>query len=132
VKRQQPDIRAIARLIPPSGNLVQGQNEVALHPELQRAANEVIAEGLNHYSFFEGVDPFRQAVSEKLQLINGITIDPERRPLELIITPGATGGLVTFGHTLLRGGAALVFEPYYPYHKKSVESSGARDRKSVV
>src|SRR6185503_3266345 len=92
VKRQQPDIRAIARLIPPSGNLVQGQNEVALHPELQRAANEVIAEGLNHYSFFEGVDPFRRAVSEKLQLINGITIDPERRPLELIITPGATGG----------------------------------------
>ena len=126
VKRPQPDIRAIARLIPPSGNLVQGQNEVALHPELERAAKEVISEGLNHYSFFEGADTFRRAVAEKLQLLNGITIDPERRPLELIITPGATGGLVTFAHTYLRGGAAILFEPYYPYHKKTLETANAR------
>lgn len=126
LKRPQPDIRAIARLIPPSGNLVQGQNEVALHPELERAVKETISEGLNHYSFFEGVDPLRRAIAEKLQLINGVAIDPERRPLELIMTPGATGGLVIFAHTLLRGGAAIVFEPYYPYHKKTVETSGAR------
>jgi aminotransferase len=126
VKRPQPDIRAIARLIPPSGNLVQGQNEVALHPELERAAKEVISEGLNHYSFFEGADTFRRAVAEKLQLLNGITIDPERRPLELIITPGATGGLVTFAHTYMRGGAAILFEPYYPYHKKTLETANAR------
>ena len=126
VKRPQPDIRAITRLVPPSGNLVQGQNEIALHPDLERAAKEVIAEGLNHYSFFEGVDPLRLAVAEKLQLLNGIRVDPERRPLELIITSGATGGLVTIGHTLLRGAAAIVFEPYYPYHKKTVESSGGR------
>ena len=126
VKRPQPDIRAIARLIPPSGNLVQGQNEVALHPGLERAVKEVISEGLNHYSFFEGADTFRRAVAEKLQLLNGITIDPERRPLELIITPGATGGLVTFAHTYMRGGAAILFEPYYPYHKKTLETANAR------
>ena len=126
VKRPQPDIRAIARLIPPSGNLVQGQNEIALHPELERAAKEVISGGLNHYSFFEGTDVFRQAVAEKLRLLNGITIDPDRRPLELIITPGATGGLVTFAHAYLRGGAAILFEPYYPYHKKTLETANAR------
>lgn len=126
VKRPQPDIRAIARLIPPSGNLVQGQNEVALHPELERAVKNVISEGLNHYSFFEGANTFRRAVAEKLQLLNGITIDPERRPLELIITPGATGGLVTFAHTYMRGGAAILFEPYYPYHKKTLETANAR------
>jgi aminotransferase len=126
VKRPQPDIRAIARLIPPSGNLVQGQNEVALHPELERAAKDAISEGLNHYSFFEGADSFRHAVAEKLHLLNGITIDPERRPLELIITPGATGGLVAFAHTYMRGGAAILFEPYYPYHKKTLETADAR------
>jgi len=125
-KRPQPDIRAIARLIPASGNLVQGQNEVALHPDLVRAAQDVIAEGLNHYSFFEGVNPLRQAVAEKLRVINGIAIDPDRRPLELIITPGATGGLVTFAHTYLRGGAAVLFEPYYPYHKRTLETADAR------
>ena len=125
-RRTQPDIRAIARLIPPSGNLVQGQSELKLHPELARALNEVVAAGLNHYSFFEGVDELRRAVAEKLRLFNGIAIDPDRRPLELIITPGATGGLITIAHTFLRGASAIVFEPYYPYHTRTLETADAR------
>ena len=125
-KRPQPDIRAIARLIPPDGNLVQGQNEVALHPALVEAVNEVIASGLNSYSFFEGVDELRHAVAEKLRVFNGVNVDPDRRPLELIITPGATGGLVTFAHAFLEGASAVVFEPYYPYHKKTLETCDAR------
>jgi aspartate/methionine/tyrosine aminotransferase len=56
----------------------------------------------------------------------GINIDPDRRPLELIITSGATGGLITVAHTYLRGASAVVFEPYYPYHKRTLETSGAR------
>jgi aminotransferase len=124
-KRSQPDIRAIARLIPPSGNLVQGQNEVALHPDLLRAVGEVVNAGFNHYSFFEGVDELRRAIAEKLRLHNGITIDPDRKPLELMVTQGATGGLVIFAHTYLRGASAVVFEPYYPYHKRTLESADA-------
>lgn len=124
-RRTQPDIRAIARIIPPSGNLVQGQNDVALHPDLVRALNEVVADGLNAYSFFEGVDELRHAVAQKLRLFNGVSIDPDRRPLELIITPGATGGLITIAHTYLRGASAVVFEPYYPYHKRTMETAGA-------
>ena len=125
-KRAQPDIRAIARLIPPTGNLVQGQNDVALHPQLAQALNDVVAGGLNHYSFFEGVDELRHAVAEKLHMFNGISIDPDARPLELIITPGATGGLITVAHTYLPGASAIVFEPYYPYHKRTLETAGAR------
>ena len=124
--RTQPDIRMIARLIPASGNLVQGQNEIALHPELAQALNEVVAAGLNHYSFFEGVDELRNAVAEKVRIHNGVTVDPDARPLELIITPGATGGLVSIAHTYLKHASALVFEPYYPYHKKTLETSGSR------
>jgi aminotransferase len=125
-RRTQPDIRAIARLIPPSGNLVQGQSEIALHPELARALNDVVGAGLNHYSFFEGVDELRHAVAAKLSLFNGVSVDPDRRPLELIITPGATGGLVTIAHTFLQGAAAIIFEPYYPYHKRTLETADAR------
>lgn len=125
-RRPQPDIRAIARLISPDGNLVQGQNEVALHPSLVHALNEVVASGLNHYSFFEGVDELRRAVAQKLRLHSGVDVDPDRRPLELIMTPGATGGLVTLAHALLRGASAVVFEPYYPYHKKTLETCDAR------
>ena len=126
LNRPQPDIRAIARTVPRSGNLVQGQNEVAISQDLARSLNEVVAGGLNHYSFFEGVDELRRAVAEKLRLHNGVIVDPDARPLELIITPGATGGLVTIAHTYLRGAAAVLFEPYYPYHKKTLETCDAR------
>ncbi len=126
VKRSQPDIRAIARLVPPSGNLVQGQNEIALHPELVRAINEVIDSGLNHYSFFEGVDELKRAVAEKIRLHNQVIVNPDAQPLELMITPGATGGVVTMSHTYLRGASAVLFEPYYPYHKKTLATCDAR------
>jgi aminotransferase len=113
-------------LIPPSGNLVQGQNEVALYPELARALDEAVAAGLNSYSFAEGTDELRRAVAEKVRLFNGVEVDVEKRPLELLITHGATGGLVTFTHKFLKDGAAVVFEPYYPYHKKTLENFNAR------
>ncbi|HEY7914360.1 MAG TPA: pyridoxal phosphate-dependent aminotransferase [Blastocatellia bacterium] len=125
-KRTQPDIRQIARLIPPSGNLVQGQNEVALYPELARSLNEAVAAGLNSYSYAEGTDELRRAVAEKVRLFNGVRVDADKRPLELLITHGATGGLVTFTHKFLKDGAAVVFEPYYPYHKKTLENFNAR------
>lgn len=105
---------------------MQGQNDVALHPKLARALGEVVDAGLNHYSFFEGVDELRQSIAEKLRLFNGINVDPDRRPLELIVTPGATGGLITVAHTYLRGASAVVFEPYYPYHKRTLETAGAQ------
>ncbi len=125
-KITQPDIRAIARLLQPEGNLVQGQNEVALHPLLQNSLNQVVAEGLNHYSFFEGVEELRHAVAEKVKRYNGVTVNPDAQPLELIITPGGTGGIVTIAHTYLRGASAVLFEPYYPYHKMTLASSDSR------
>jgi len=122
----QPEIREIARLIKPEGNLVQGQNEVALHPMLQAAINQVVAEGLNHYSFFEGIEELRHAVAEKVNRYNGVNVNPDAKPLELIITPGGTGGIVTISHTYLRGASAIVFEPYYPYHKMTLATCDAR------
>jgi aminotransferase len=125
MKRVQPDIRALARLIPPSGNLVQGQNEVALNPGLAKALDDVVGAGLNHYSFFEGVADLRRAVAEKIRLHNKVDVDPEAKPLELIITPGATGALVAIAQTFLQSFSAMVFEPYYPYHKKILSTFGA-------
>jgi aspartate/methionine/tyrosine aminotransferase len=65
----------------------------------------VVASGLNHYSFFEGVDELRRAVAEKLRLFNGIDVDSDRRPLELIITSGATEGRHRRSHILLSAGS---------------------------
>lgn len=127
-KKPSPDIRMIARLIPPSGNLVQGQSEVAIQPALKQALADVVNEGLNHYTFFEGVAPLRQVLAKKIAQFNKIEIDPDRKPYELLITPGATGALVPLAHTYLKNASVLLFEPYYPYHKKILETcSGEAD-----
>ncbi len=120
----KPDIRQITRMVPPTGNLVQGQSELAIDPRLAQAASELIAASQNHYSPAEGARELRRAVAQKLSAINGIELDADARPLELLITPGATGGLISIAQTYLRNSSALVFEPYYPYHRRIIEELG--------
>ena len=124
--RTQPEIRTITRLVPPSGNLVQGQSELAINPKLAQAAEELIKASRNHYSPAEGVGPLREAVAEKIARFNHLEIDPQATPLELLITPGATGALIAIAHTHLKGSSAMVFEPYYPYHRKILDELGGR------
>jgi aminotransferase len=122
--RTQPDIRTITRLVPPSGNLVQGQSELAIDPKLAQAANELIKASRNHYSPAEGVSELREAVAKKIARFNNIEVDTKATPLELLITPGATGALIAIAHTHLVDSSALVFEPYYPYHRKILDELG--------
>jgi aminotransferase len=124
--RAKPDIRAITRLVPPDGNLVQGQSELAIDPRLARAAAESIAASQNHYSPAEGTADLRHAVAEKIRTFNAVEVDADAKPLELLITPGGTGALIAVAHTHLKGKSALVFEPYYPYHRRIVEELGGR------
>src|SRR5882724_69876 len=126
MSKAKPEIRTITRLVPPSGNLVQGQSELAINPELAQIAGQMIAESHNHYSPSEGTKELRKAVAGKIATINNIKVDPDANPLELMITPGATGGLIAIAQAFLRGGSALAFEPYYPYHRKILEELGGR------
>jgi len=122
--RTQPDIRAITRLVPPSGNLVQGQSELAISPTLAHVASELISASRNHYSPAEGVGELREAVAKKISVHNGIEVDPKATPLQLIITSGATAALIAIAHTHLKDSSALVFEPYYPYHRRILDELG--------
>lgn len=122
----KPDIRKITRLVPPDGNLVQGQSELAIDPTLARVASEVISASQNHYSPAEGVRELREAVSQKIAKFNHVHVDPQAQPLEVLITPGATGALVAIARTYLAGASALVFEPYYPYHRRIPDELGGR------
>lgn len=125
-KKAKPDIRAITRLVPPSGNLVQGQSELPIDPDLARAAAEIIAASQNHYGGSEGDADLRKAVAEKIAKYNGINVDTEARPFELMISNGGTGALIGIAQSFLRGKSALVFEPYYPYHRKILEEFGGK------
>lgn len=122
----KPDIRAITRLVPPSGNLVQGQSELPIDPQLAKEAAEIIAASQNHYGGSEGDANLRKAVAEKIQKYNGISVDVDARPFEVMITNGGTGALIGIAQSFLRGKSALVFEPYYPYHRKILEEFGGK------
>lgn len=122
----KPDIRAITRLVPPSGNLVQGQSELPIDSQLAAEAASIIAASQNHYGGSEGHDGLRRAVAEKIAKFNNIKVDPEARPFELMITNGGTGALVGVAQSYLKGKSALVFEPYYPYHKRILEEFGSK------
>lgn len=122
----KPDIRAITRLVPPSGNLVQGQSELPIDPRLAAEAARVIADSQNHYGPSEGDGNLRRAVAEKIRQYNGIEIDIEAKPLELMVTNGGTGALIGITQSFLQGKSALVFEPYYPYHRRILEEFGGK------
>lgn len=122
--KTQPEIRTITRLVPPSGNLVQGQSELEINPKLAQAADELIKSSRNHYSPAEGVSELREAVARKIAHFNNIQVDPKATPLELLITPGATAALIAIAHTHLQDSSALVFEPYYPYHRRILDELG--------
>jgi len=124
IPKPQPEIRTITRLVPPSGNLVQGQSELAINPTLAQAASDCIKASRNHYSPAEGVGELREAVAKKIARFNNIQVDPKATPMELLITPGATGALVAIAHAHLRNSSALVFEPYYPYHRRILDELG--------
>ena len=124
--KEKPDIRAITRLVPPSGNLVQGQSELPIDPQLAAEAAAIIAASQNHYGGSEGDANLRKAVTEKIAKYNGIALDVDARPFELMITNGGTGALIGITQAYLRGRSALVFEPYYPYHRRILEEFGGK------
>ncbi len=126
MKKVKPDIRAITRLVPPSGNLVQGQSELPIDPRLAREAAQIIAASQNHYGGSEGDAGLRNAVADKISKYNGIAVDPDAKPFEVMITNGGTGALIGIAQSYLRDRSALVFEPYYPYHKRILEEFGAK------
>src|SRR5436189_5071133 len=103
VKKVKPDIRAITRLVPPSGNLVQGQSELPIDPQLAKEAAAIIAASQNHYGGSEGDASLRKAVAEKIKRYNGIEVDPDARPFELLVTSGGTGALIGIAQSYLRG-----------------------------
>src|ERR1044071_4127672 len=83
--KTQPEIRTITRLVPPSGNLVQGQSELAINPKLAEAADRLISSSRNHYSPAEGVGALREGEAEKIARFNNIEVDPKATPLQLLI-----------------------------------------------
>ena len=67
--KNKPDIRAITRLVSREGNLVQGQSDLPIDPQLAKEAYEIIAASQNHYGGSEGGRKFAESGGGKDQEI---------------------------------------------------------------
>src|SRR5271168_1530797 len=82
-------IREMTRLALQHGavNLSQGFPDFPAPAEIKRAAQEAIAGDINQYAVTWGAKPFRDAIAEKFERTQGVSVDPER---EITVCCGAT------------------------------------------
>lgn len=75
-----------------------------------------------HYSDMAGLPHVRQALADKLDRKNGLSVGPDR----IIVTNGLThGSYAAFMAFLDDGDEAILLEPYYPQHIGKIELAGA-------
>jgi len=105
-------------------NLAQGVCDTPVPEAVRRAAQAAIEEGANTYSRSDGLPELRRALAAKMRRDNGLEYDPEG---EIVATTGATGAFYVACLGLLEAGdEVILFEPYYGYHRNTLESLGMR------
>jgi aspartate/methionine/tyrosine aminotransferase len=107
-------------------NLAQGFPDFAAPAEVKRAAQEAIAADVNQYAITWGSKSMRNAIARKMQVWQGIEVDPER---EIVVCCGSTEAMIA---TLLavcnKGDEVVVFEPFYENYGPDSILSGAKPR----
>ena len=105
-------------------NLAQGVCDTPVPEPVRRAAQAAIEEGVNTYTRSDGLPELRRALAAKMRRDDGLDYDPEG---EIVVTSGATGAFYVAVQALLEPGDEVVlFEPYYGYHRNTLEALGVR------
>jgi aminotransferase len=103
-------------------NLAQGVCDTPVPEIVRRAAQAAIEEGVNSYVRSEGLLELRSALAAKMHRDNALDYDPEH---EIVVTSGATGAFYVACQALLEpGDEVILFEPYYGYHRNTLEAFG--------
>lgn len=103
-------------------NLAQGVCDTPVPEIVRRGAQEAIEAGANTYTRADGVPQLRAALAAKMRRDDGLDYDPES---EIVVTSGATGAFYVAAQALLEpGDEVILFEPYYGYHRNTLESLG--------
>ncbi len=107
-------------------NLAQGVCDTPVPEPVRRAARSAIEEGANSYSRSEGLSELRRALASKMRRDNELDCDPDA---EIVVTSGATAAFYVVCQALLEPGDEVVlFEPYYGYHRNTLEALGVVPR----
>lgn len=100
-------------------NLGQGICDLPTPEAIKQAAIRALEQEKNVYSACEGVFNLRQAIANKIQSFNKITVHPET---EVLVTHGSTGAFICATMALFNpGDEVILFEPFYGYHKNILE-----------
>ena len=75
------------------------------------AAKLALDAGQTSYTQAPGIPALREAIARHYQLRNNVEIDPQR----ILVTPGASAGLMLLAHLLVSPGAGILMaDPAYP------------------
>lgn len=103
-------------------NLGQGFPDFPMSPELIECVHQAMKEGGNQYAHSNGVPALRTALSEKVDYLYNISINPET---EITITPGGTYALYTAFTTIIQpGDEVIIFEPAYDSYIPNITING--------
>jgi L-glutamine---4-(methylsulfanyl)-2-oxobutanoate aminotransferase len=107
-------------------NLSQGFPDFPAPAEIKRAAQYAIAADVNQYAITWGAKSLRNAIVQKMQVWQGMAVDPER---EITVCCGSTETIIS---TLLAvcnaGDDVVIFEPFYENYGPDAIISGAKPR----
>ncbi len=121
-------IREMTRLAIYHGavNLSQGFPDFPAPVEIKRAAQEAIEADVNQYAITWGSKSLRNAIAEKFQRTQGVTVDPER---EITVCCGSTEAMISSLMGIINpGDEVIVFEPFYENYGPDAILSGATPR----
>jgi N-succinyldiaminopimelate aminotransferase len=132
VKRLQPyavtifaEMSALAARIG-AVNLGQGFPDEDGPPEMLRAAEDAIAEGVNQYPPGLGIAPLREAIAAQRKRNFGTDYDPDS---EVLVTVGATEAIAASVIGLVEPGSeVLLIEPFYDSYSPVLAMAGCERR----
>lgn len=107
-------------------NLSQGFPDFGAPEEIKAAARDAITRDINQYAITWGAKSLRNAIAEKFQRAQGVTIDPER---EITVCCGSTEAMMAAMMAIINpGDEVVVFEPFYENYGPDAILSGASPR----
>ncbi len=107
-------------------NLAQGFPDFPAPAAIKQAAQDAIAADINQYAITWGAKPLRDAIAEKFQRTQGLTIEPER---EITVCCGATEAMMSAMMAIINpGDEVVIFEPFYENYGPDAILSGATPR----
>ena len=105
-------------------NLSQGFPDFNTSKELIDLVNISMMKGNNQYAPMPGIYSLRQAISQKIETLYGVTYNPET---EITITAGATQAIFTaIAACIKKNDEVIIFKPAYDCYEPAIELFGGK------